>query len=710
MATHGCEPLCMFSDRLYFTTFPCPPPSATLLNRDADRSSPPPLRKQVQPSPSPPDDTPPKYHYFTVDDDLTYLSFFEDWGPLNIAMVYRACIYIHELLEDEMLQSRCLVLYSSDDPRKKANAALLMALYTLIVLRRSPWEAFQPIAELEFMPFRDAGRGRSDFATSIHDCLWGFWKALRNGLINMNDFNVAEYEYYEKVENGDWNWITPGFIAFASPNDPVWIRQQKRQPGQATPTASSFSRKLPQPYQNCLDYFEERNVKLVIRLNNPLYDKVTFEERGMEHLELYFDDGTNPTDQIVREFISRSEAVHEAGGVVAVHCKAGLGRTGTLIGAYLIYKYDFTANEAIAFMRITRPGCVVGPQQQYLYQQQLHWAKWAALDQARKADHANTVITEEPRTITPPLDDKPLPAVPVTPSRPSLNSMNSVAEVEALLPPGQPRKTPTTKRVALEMLEDEEEDCISDSSSQHSVLGNRTPSASATRGAAPVTKQLRSTSPSGKTVVKTTTAIAGSPAKRVHAAPSTARVTRATTRAHGNPSPRKGGVASHTRSATVIAPLNFGPRPTNRMLTATASKGHNASADSPTKLARVTLSKIPSRKLSRAASPPSALPSAVAYVAASLEKGPGMRNSRLPTLVPSKRTFGGKPLPLIQSAVTGIGVVLGTVSEGSVATLKSQEDVWMSNTNVVETGTKTRRPSLRPTRRRRSSFSNADIQ
>lgn len=156
-------------------------------------------------------------------------------------------------------------------------------------------------------------------------------QAQRNNLINMNDFSLQEYEYYEKVENGDWNWITPGFLAFASPSDTIWIRQQRNEKdknaggeGAAASSPSrlgttSFKRKLPQPFQNCLDHFSERDVKLVIRLNNPLYDKAMFEEKGIEHLELYFDDGTNPTDEIVREFIAKSEAVFEAGGAVAIH-------------------------------------------------------------------------------------------------------------------------------------------------------------------------------------------------------------------------------------------------------------------------------------------------------------------------------------------------------------------------------------------------------
>lgn len=45
---------------------------------------------------------------------------------------------------------------------------------------------------------------------------------------------------------------------------------------------------------------------------------------------------------------------------------AGLGRTGTLIGCYLMKHYRFTAAEAIAWIRICRPGSIIGPQQNFL--------------------------------------------------------------------------------------------------------------------------------------------------------------------------------------------------------------------------------------------------------------------------------------------------------------------------------------------------------
>ena len=179
---------------------------------------------------------------------------------------------------------------------------------------------------MEFMPFRDAGRGPSDFNLSIQDCLWGVWKAQQNGLCDMNEFDVEDYEYYEKVENGDWNWITPKFIAFASPVETNWLKNQKEARESLSHSTSSSSgsnlalqRRLPAPFQNCLDYFEKRGVKLVVRLNTELYDRNHFLDRGIDHMELYFDDGTNPTDEIVREFLDTSDRIIENGGVVAVH-------------------------------------------------------------------------------------------------------------------------------------------------------------------------------------------------------------------------------------------------------------------------------------------------------------------------------------------------------------------------------------------------------
>lgn len=231
------------------------------------------------------------------------------------------------------LSSRCaqhipsITVLNSSDPSPRPQ---------LIVQQRAPWDAFQPIAELEFMPFRDAGRGHSDFNLNIQDCLWGVYKAMQNGLCDLNEFDVNEYEYYEKVENGDWNWITPNFIAFASPMDPTWVKGQKdkeKDKAEATFAAGcsparagsgsklALKRKLPTPFMNCLEYFEQRNIKIVVRLNNELYDRNTFLERGINHLELYFDDGTNPTDEIVRRFIDVSDEVISGGGVVAVHVR-----------------------------------------------------------------------------------------------------------------------------------------------------------------------------------------------------------------------------------------------------------------------------------------------------------------------------------------------------------------------------------------------------
>lgn len=51
---------------------------------------------------------------------------------------------------------------------------------------------------------------------------------------------------------------------------------------------------------------------------------------------------------------------------MAVHCKAGLGRTGCLIASYAMKHYKFPAAFFIGWIRICRPGSILGPQQHFL--------------------------------------------------------------------------------------------------------------------------------------------------------------------------------------------------------------------------------------------------------------------------------------------------------------------------------------------------------
>ena len=111
------------------------------------------------------------------------------------------------------------------------------------------------------------------------------------------------------------------------------------------------------------DILRQYDVQVVVRLNEARYDAAEWEAEGLALADLPFDDCTPPPPVVVAKVLAIAEGVP---GALAVHCKAGLGRTGTLIALYMMKHHGFTARQAMGWLRIVRPGSVIGPQQQYL--------------------------------------------------------------------------------------------------------------------------------------------------------------------------------------------------------------------------------------------------------------------------------------------------------------------------------------------------------
>ena len=56
---------------------------------------------------------------------------FADFGPLNLAMLYRYCCKVNKKLKSVSLAKKKIVHFTSFDSRKRANAAFLVASYAV---------------------------------------------------------------------------------------------------------------------------------------------------------------------------------------------------------------------------------------------------------------------------------------------------------------------------------------------------------------------------------------------------------------------------------------------------------------------------------------------------------------------------------------------------------------------------------------------------
>ncbi len=116
-------------------------------------------------------------------------------------------------------------------------------------------------------------------------------------------------------------------------------------------------------------------------------DQAIVESLGMRLIRIPVRDGQTPSSSQIAAFL---EATNQSEGPVFVHCGAGVGRTGTMVGAYAVANGELDATDAV------RRNLAVGPPSL----EQLAFV--AGLDSDNEIDRPNVAVRAVSRVLDSP--------------------------------------------------------------------------------------------------------------------------------------------------------------------------------------------------------------------------------------------------------------------------------------------------------------------
>lgn len=111
-----------------------------------------------------------------------------------------------------------------------------------------------------------------------------------------------------------------------------------------------------------LDQLIAEGIGALVTLTEHPLDPAIVRGKGFRYLHLPIVDLTAPSLAQIDEAMQFVDAALSDEVPVALHCLAGLGRTGTLLACHLVHRGE-SPDEAIAEVRRRRPGSVETPSQ-----------------------------------------------------------------------------------------------------------------------------------------------------------------------------------------------------------------------------------------------------------------------------------------------------------------------------------------------------------
>ncbi len=123
-----------------------------------------------------------------------------------------------------------------------------------------------------------------------------------------------------------------------------------------------------------LQALRDQGIGALVSLTEAPMDPELTSQIGIRYQHLPVPDMQAPSLDEIQCFTRFVTVARAAGIATATHCRAGLGRTGTMLACYLVHE-GHTWDHALATVRVNRPGSVETPAQEnvvYEYARMLH--------------------------------------------------------------------------------------------------------------------------------------------------------------------------------------------------------------------------------------------------------------------------------------------------------------------------------------------------